>query len=591
MRPMMVLLRLVRFSPRYFLTCVFFAILVFFVLPIPLGLATRAFFDALAGGSTGLNAWSAIAVLIAVQLGEVFASPALGNPWNSLQQKSHVLLRRNLFAGILHGYGQHGLPESAAETINRFRDDPEIFGDALDALCDLIGRSFFAVGAAVVMWQINPTITAVLFVPLLLSSYLMEVLGSRTMAYRAASRAATGRLTGFLGELLGAQLAIKVAGAAPHVVARLAELGDTRRRVAVRDSVFEVLLDSLSLNTVHFGTGVVLLLCAQAITAGTFTVGDFTLFVVYLDQLCWFPAEIGRLISDLKRVDVSFGRMRAMVPGEPPAALVAPAPVYLRGTLPELPPPPRRERLECLSVHQLSYVHPGSAAGIVEVSFTLERGSFTVITGRIGAGKTTLLNTLLGLQPRAAGEVRWNDRPVEDPGVFFVPPRSAYTPQVPRLFSETLRENLLLGRPEKPAALDRAIQAAVLEQDVVALARGLDTLVGPRGMKLSGGQVQRAAAARMFMREAELLVFDDLSSALDVETEAQLWTRLFARGRDVTCLVVSHRPAALRRADQVLLMDAGRLVAHGTLDDLLVNSAEMQRLWQAEDRPLRASTA
>ena len=351
----------------------------YFVLPIPLGLATRAFFDALAGESAGLNAWSAIALLVAVQVVEVLAGPALGNPWSPLQQKSQVLLQRNLFAGILRGYGRHGLPESVGETISRFRDDPESIADALDALCDLIGRAFFAVGAAVVMWRIDPTITAALFVPLLLSSFLTEALGNRIMAYRAASREATGRLTGFLGELLGAQLARqgRRRGAAtrspgwPSWATRAAGL-------AVRDSVFGEMLDSLNVNLVHLGTGLVLLLGAQAIGDGTFTVGDFALFVVYLDQLTWYPAEIGRLISDLKRIEVSFGRMQAIVPGEPPAALVAPAPVYLRGALPEPPPPPPRERLERLEVRGLTYAHPGGAGGIVDVSFALERGSFTV---------------------------------------------------------------------------------------------------------------------------------------------------------------------------------------------------------------------
>lgn len=589
MSPIMVLLRLVRFSPGYFASNTFFAILVYFLLPIPLGLATRAFFDALSGGSVGPWAWSAIALLVAVQLVEVLAGPALGNPWSPLQQKGQVLLQRNLFAGILRGYGRHGLSEPVGETISRFRDDPEGITDTLDALSDLIGRSFFAIGAAIVMWQINPTITVALFVPLLLSSFLTEALGNTIMAYRAASRAATGRLTGFLGELVGAQLAIKAAGATRQAVAKLAELGEVRRRAAVRDSVFDELLNSFNLNAVHLGTGLVLLLGARAISEGTFTVGDLALFVVYLDQLTWYPAEIGRLISDLKRIEVSFGRMRAIVPGEPPAALVAPAPVYLWSTPPEPPPPPPRERLEHLELRHLTYTHPDSARGITDVSFALERGSFTVITGRIGAGKTTLLHVLLGLLPRDAGEVLWNGRPVDDPATFFVPPRTAYTPQVPRLFSETLRENLLLGWPDDRLSLDAAIHAAVLEPDLAALEDGLDTLIGPRGVKLSGGQVQRAAAARMFVRDAELLVFDDLSSALDTETEAELWRRLFARGCDTTCLVVSHRPAALRQADQVLLMDNGRPVARGSLDELLASFSEMQRLWQDEQYPPKAS--
>ncbi|HEY3059658.1 MAG TPA: ABC transporter ATP-binding protein [Chloroflexota bacterium] len=559
MSPVLVLLRLVWFSPRYFLTCAFYATLIYFFLPIPLGLATRALFDALTDQAAGLNAWTAIALLVALELVGVFSDPVLRNPWNSLQQKSRVLLQRNLFAGLLRGYGRHGLPESVGETISRFRDDPENIADALDALCDLIGRSLFAIGAAVVMLQINATITLALFVPLLLSSYLSEALGNKTMAYRAASRAATGRLTGFLGELLGAQLALNVAGAVPHALDRFAALGEVRRRVAVRDSVFGVLLDSMSVNIVHLGTGVVLLLGAAAIRDGTFSVGDFALFVVYLDQLGWYPAEIGRLISDLKRIEVSYGRMRAIVPDETPGALVAPAPVHLSGILPELLPVPPRERLERLDVAHLSYAHPSSLGGIVDVSFSLERGSFTVITGRIGAGKTTLVQVLLGLLPRDTGEIRWNGRLVVDPATFFVPPRTAYTPQVPRLFSETLRDNLALGRPIAEPALAAAIHAAVLEPDVGVLERGLDTLIGPRGVKLSGGQIQRAAAARMFVHDAELLVFDDLSSALDTETENELWQRLFARPNNLTCLVVTHRPAALRRADQMLTLDDGRL--------------------------------
>ena len=582
MRPIEALFRLVRFSPGYFAACAFYATVIFFFVPIPVGLATRAFFDSLAGKHTLLTPWTAIAAIVGVQLVELFIDPLLRNPWNSVQQKSQVLMQRNMFAAVLRGFGRHGLPESVGETISRFRDDPRSSADALDALADLIGRSIFAIVAAVLMWRISPLMTTVLFVPILLSSFVARLLGGKIMAYRAASRAATGRLTGFLGELIGAQLAVKVAGGTDDAVARLVEMGEERRKVSMRDSLFGEMLDSIHFHFGQVAVGIVLLLGARGIRNGSFTVGDFALFVLFLDELMFLPTEIGRLISDLQRIDVSMKRMARVLPSEVPSALVAPAPVYLKHALPELPSPPPRERFDRLDVRGLTCEHRDGTRGIVDVSFTVERGSFVVVTGRIGAGKTTLVQAVLGLLPLQAGEIWWNSRRVDDPATFFVPPRSAYTPQVPRMFSETLRENLLLGRPDDALALDDAIRAAVMEADVAVLEHGLDTLIGPRGVKLSGGQVQRAAAARMFVRDAELLVFDDLSSALDAETEAELWTRLFARGRDVTCLVVSHRPPALRRAKQILLMDAGRLVARGTLQQLLETSDEMQRLWQHE---------
>jgi ATP-binding cassette subfamily B protein len=581
---------LIAFLPwRYLISSV--GIIIFYLWPLLTGVFVRQLFDLLSNRTLLRDdarsmIWAIAAVLIGLAITRSVTALAFPFGEKAAMLLAEMLMRHNLFRRILARPGAHALPanSSPGEAVSRLRDDMAHISEFLVWTADPIGQVLTFGIAFVMLAQIDLRVTIFGFLPLVLILGLVNLLNRRIRTYRQANQESIGQVTGLLGELFGAVQAVKVAGAERLVVSHLQRVNEQRRAAALRDQLLTNLINAMSFGAANIATGVLLILVAQSFQSGQFTVGDFALFVSYLGWMSFVIGMVGGYVARYQQVGVSLRRAAELLQGDPSDLLVQhDQDVRVRGALPPFQEalPEAHEPLQQLTVRGLSYRYAGSDCGVAAVDLQIARGQFVAITGRIGSGKSTLLRVLLGLLPPQAGSVAWNDRQIDDLGAFMQPPRVAYTPQVPRLFSESLRNNLLLGVDE-PQRLERALHQAVMDRDIPKLEHGLDTLVGPRGVRLSGGQIQRSAAARMFVRQPDLLVFDDLSSALDVETEQQLWDRLAANATRTTVLAVSHRRAALQRADWIIVLMDGRVESQGKLADLLEQSAEFRDLWRTE---------
>jgi ATP-binding cassette subfamily B protein len=537
----------------------------FFSAPLLTGALVKVALDRVAGGSAS-GVWVLLAAVLGVEAVRWTLLIVIAVQWHGCWVGWQTVPRVNMLRSLAEEPGPAAgrLPGAPGEAVSRFRDDVEDVAMVLDVWLDLSGALISSTVALIVLVSIDPAAALAVAVPVALAIGGTSYLGPRLRVWRREAREATARVTGFIGDTFGAVLAVQSGGAEPAVRRRFAELNAQRARVGRRDQVGSELVRSLGYGTGEVAAGVTLVVVASAFAGGDLSVGDLGLFAAYASMVAELPKWIGRYLVFHRQADVSVDRLAEMLREPERRAVAAPTRTYLRHGPPPLAPAaagggpaddlgPLRE----LRAAGLTVRHPGSGRGLTDVDLEIRRGEIVVVTGPVGAGKTTLLRALLGLVGTDAGTLSWNGVPITDPSTVMVPPRAAYLPQVPRLFSEPLADTVLLGAP--PDGLDESLWLTCLDEDLAAMPDGAATLIGPRGLRLSGGQIQRAGAARALVRRPDLLVVDDLSSALDVDTEARLWERV-AGGGFATALLVSHRPHVLERADRIVVLDDGRVV-------------------------------
>lgn len=549
--------------------------------PFFTGLLLKQVFDSYEHGVQSNLVWWYIAFFMAGLMGRV----AVVIPHAYMNSKARFLtsgnVRMNLLDIILGKPGAEALKISMGDTLNRVREDVNTIEDfAYGALMDMMSSLVLTILSVGVLISVDYRITLLVFIPLAVVAIITERSGSKVSRFRQANRSATGDVSSAIGEMFGNIQAIQISGAEESVLKHLKKLNQVRAQSAVKDNVFTQLLGTLFQNILNVGTGIILLAMSLIITDGSFKLGEFTLFMYYVNFTSFFIQFYGNAVTRYKQLKVSLGHMQNVHKSVTLEKML---------TYTNIMPSDKVEEEACITIEPLEklqlenlcFAYPTGNSSLEDISLTVHQGSLTVIAGRIGSGKSTLLKAMCGLLEKQSGTIFWNGKPVESPKDFFIPPRFAYAPQVPRFISSTIRENMLLGLEADEEQVQQAVHLAVMQRDLEGLKEGLDTQIGTNGVKLSGGQQLRLAIARMFARDAELYAFDDISSALDVETEAQLWDRILSDKRG-TFVAVTNQSTVLRQADQIILMKDGKIEAQGDLDTLLQTSEEMRLIMGSE---------
>ncbi|MDG4823193.1 ABC transporter ATP-binding protein [Asanoa sp. WMMD1127] len=378
----------------------------------------------------------------------------------------------------------------------------------------------------------------------------LERLARSTVAARAAFATA-------LVSSLSAARTVKLAGASEPVLAHLARLDQIRSDKQRREIATQVLARS----TPSMVSGLLPIGAWALYLNGGLSAGATLVAVATLGAARWFAWTTASLVAQLPSARV-WTRRTASMAGRPDYSAEVPGVDISLGIAPAPTAPPRTP-LRRLELRGFTAVHEDGTLGVRDVDLSIRRGQLVLVVGPVGAGKSSLLRAMAGIVHHT-GELRWNEESVTEPELFLRPNQVGYVGQLPRVLSGTVADNIQLGHQ---VDAENAVTIAQLSHDLSAAGGGLGLLIGHKGTRLSGGQLQRLALARALAPRTELLIADDVSSALDVTTELDLWRALRATG--VTVIGSTSKQAALAQADHVIVLVEGTVAASGTWSELV----------------------
>jgi ATP-binding cassette subfamily B protein len=418
---------------------------------------------------------------------------------------------------------------------------------------------FFTVGALFFLLRISPWLTLVAWAPMPLASILVQYFGSRIHDRFERIQASFSEISAQAQEnYSGARLVRAFAREESQI-----GLFERLNRQYIARSLRLVQLMGMLWPTLEFILGVALVITLLAgghlVLAHRISVGDFVAFNTYMILLIWPIIAVGWVVNIFERGTASVKRIDELLRAEPAiddsqADCTIPADAVLRGEI---------------EFRDLSFSY-GDTPVLSGISLRVPAGSSLAIVGPTGSGKSTLVNLISRVYEAPQGSLLIDGRPVRAYPLAVLRRNIGMVPQETFLFSATIRENLTFGAPEAGVEemLDAA-KAAHIRAEFEEFPQGFETMVGERGVTLSGGQKQRAAIARALLRRPAILILDDALASVDTYTEERILNGLRGYTSEATTILISHRVSTVRAADQIAVLDHGRIVEQGRHEELL----------------------
>jgi subfamily B ATP-binding cassette protein MsbA len=477
-------------------------------------------------------------------------------------------VRRLVYEKLLGQSGDFHAKNPSGDLVSRVTGDVDriqsLFGTDL---ADLVQSIATILGLSVLIVSRSPELTLVALVVAPAIVVPVALIANRLRRISKAGREKMGDLTGVLSETLRGHRVVQAYGAERYEAERFGEVNDRTFRLLKKGARVMALSSPLIETAAVVAFLVLLAYAGRKIEAGTMTLGAFISFGVGLAMMYQPLKRVTRINLALQHALASARRLFEV--------LDAPVLVADRPGAVTLPPFEREIRFE-----RVTFAYPGGPDVLSDVDLVVPRGSVTALVGPSGSGKTTLANLLPRFMDVASGRVTVDGLDVRDATLASLRGSMALVTQEVVLFDDTVRRNVaygLAGVPEE--RLRAALEAANAADFVDALPKGVDTPVGEAGGRLSGGQRQRLAIARALLKDPPILILDEATSALDTESERAVQAALERLMAGRTTLVIAHRLSTVRRADQIVVLDRGRVVERGRHAELLELGGVYRRLY------------